>query len=165
MLRHYGAVNYIDPVKWRQKEIITTAQKKIGKRSFKMIERIFKEFIQNLDTVNGSGFSKLGMIIGDNYTIPQRDFDRLWERVRNTYGDHAAGIAQIKMILGTLLMLLFAEDPRYWCWEPDPEKKEKLINGENPEGNFYYKDPSSTQKAPATIDDIIKKFGGKKKRR
>ena len=155
MLRRLGANTHIDSVKWRQKDIITSCVKKINIRSFNMLERILGTYVKNRDQNISGGFFKLGMIIGDSPEAPGKDVDRLWDRMTDKYGTDKYGIEAIKKTLGTLLMILIAEDTRNWVWEPDPEKIERQIRGEKPEGNIYYKDPNCKKNS---IDDLVNKY-------
>ncbi len=159
MLRKLGAKNNIDPTVWYKKEIIRNCIDRVGKRSFDMLKRILKTYVNNRDQDKSGGFFKLGMIIGYEAESPVKDVDRLWNRMLTIYGEDEYGVQATQKTLGTLLMIIIAEDDRHWVWEPDPEKFDKQQNGEKPDGNIYYKDPSSPKQH--NIKDLTNKFKNK----
>ena len=158
MLKRLGAKSYIDPMKWRQKDIMKAFYSKINGNSISMIERIFTKFVENRDQSKSGGFFKLAMIIGETYMTSEAHHKRIWDSMIKGYGDDENGINTIKMTLGTLLMIITAEDDYHWVWEPDPEKNEKKARNEKPDGNIYYKDPSYRKHS---VGDLFDKFNNK----
>lgn len=156
MLRRQGAKNSIDPDQWREKDIINNCYDKLGRRTYRMIERILREFVRNINQEDSGGFFCLAMIIGYNGQAPHSDVQKLWDRMTAAYGNDTFGVTAIQKTLGTLLMIIVAEDHRYWVWEPDPEKREKLDRSEKPDGNIYYVDHHAPKKH--SLNELTLKF-------
>jgi len=140
MLKRQGAKTNIDPEAWRKKEIITSCIKKVGTRSFKMLERVFRQYVSGRDQSKGGGFFRLSMIIGFDAEVCVKDVKNIWNRMISLYGEDDLGVQAINKTLGTLLMIIIAEDDKRWVWEPDPDKTIRILMGEKPDGNYYYKD-------------------------
>ena len=112
------------------------------------------------------------MLLGEKGLLPKVDYDYCWDNIWKQYPD----IDHSKRVLGTILMHCFALSDRYWLFIDDPEKKQKIKDGDIPEVTEYfleqdgskfkdYKWPASMRKGKPTddeIDGLKKKFGKKK---
>ena len=126
------------PIEGLDKSGLVLVAKSKMKGTFDFAVELFSEHIKKVKKENSGGWIKFAVIVGHRHQAPTEDVKRLWDEMMSIYGDDERSIIHIKMILGTICMMCFAQDKREWWVKLDPEKNLKKSLGEVPDAAVYF---------------------------
>jgi len=138
MLRHFQRRFQVCPVSLGESDLLNKAKKEMGVKLYNMAVRVFTEYVGSIDESVSAGYFKFAFVIGESGQAPKKDVDYLWNRMVEVYGDEKRSVDHIKRVLGTICMMVVADDPRNWVYRDDMDKKFKIAQGQVPEATEYW---------------------------
>lgn len=132
-----------------QADILKKVKNSMKKVTYDAIVLRLRNIVSEIDVNMSGGYTVFGMIMGDQSYISKADHKYIWDSMEKVFGND---VSSIKKALGTMLMWCFATDHSNWLCIMDPDKQEKMMNGQIPDSTQYFID--STGKGYAQVNGI-----------
>lgn len=134
-LKYVMSDKLTDPNKLIQAPIMSKAINVLGKRTWDSMVWKLHDFIEDRASKDQT-YHIFAIAFGDTGQLPKAHYDYLWENAIKVYGDSN----EAKRFLGTFQMYCMCLSKYNWLFIQDPEKRQKIAEGEIPDVTEYFVD-------------------------
>lgn len=134
-LKHVMSDKIMDSNILMKAPIMLKAFNLLGSKTWNSMISKLSDFIEDKASKDQT-YHIFAIAFGDTGQLPKGHYDYLWQKAIEVYGDSN----EAKRFLGTFQMYCISLSKYNWLFIQDPEKKQKIAEGEIPDVTEYFVD-------------------------